>query len=213
MLQVVAGDEDGGTSCLVILLEQTLQDDLRRRVEEVERLVENDQVGSGEHRRDDTYLLLVACAEVADEFLLSEYLALHEMLEGSQPFVGFLLRHTVCLSHELEVLLGCEEVDEEGLVDVGSGELFPLLALGGIDGSLCGGMDDSDFAFVGFEEVEQQTEESSLTGSVVTDESEHIALVDFKMIDVDGNILAERLFQVVDVNADHSRVGFSMKKG
>jgi hypothetical protein len=71
----------------------------------------------------------------------------------------------------------------------------------------------ADFALISLEEVEQQTEERGLAGSVVADESKHVALVDFKMIDVDGYILAERFFQVVDVNADHSRVGFAMKKG
>ena len=45
VLQVVTRDEDGGTSGVVILFEQPLDDDLRRGVEEVERLVENDQVG------------------------------------------------------------------------------------------------------------------------------------------------------------------------
>ena len=45
VLQVVARDEDGGTSGVVILFEQTFDNDLRRGVEEVERLVKNDQVG------------------------------------------------------------------------------------------------------------------------------------------------------------------------
>ena len=75
MLQVVAGDEDGGTRLLLVVGKQVLEDQLRGGVEEVERLIEDDGLRTAEEGRDDTYLLLVTCGEVADELLLSENLA------------------------------------------------------------------------------------------------------------------------------------------
>ena len=44
MLQVVAGDEDGGTCLLLVVGKQVFQDQLRGGVEEVEGLVEDDNL-------------------------------------------------------------------------------------------------------------------------------------------------------------------------
>ena len=41
VLQVMRGDEDGGARLVVVLCQEVLQDVLRRRVEEVERFVED----------------------------------------------------------------------------------------------------------------------------------------------------------------------------
>ena len=46
VLQVVAGDEDGGTRLAVVVGEQVLQDQLTGGVEEVEGLVEDDRRGT-----------------------------------------------------------------------------------------------------------------------------------------------------------------------
>ena len=48
VLQIVAGDEDGGTRLLLVVSEQVLQDQLRGGVEEVEGLVEDDRRGAAE---------------------------------------------------------------------------------------------------------------------------------------------------------------------
>ena len=48
VLQVMRGDEDGGPRLLVVLSEHVLQDVLRRWVEEVEGLVEDDQLRPAE---------------------------------------------------------------------------------------------------------------------------------------------------------------------
>ena len=46
VLQVVAGDEDGGTRLLAVVGEQVLQNQLTGGVEEVEGLVEDDRHGT-----------------------------------------------------------------------------------------------------------------------------------------------------------------------
>ena len=55
VVQVVAGDEDGGAVLLIILLQQVLDDGLAGRVEEVERLVQDEQARVVNHSGDDAY--------------------------------------------------------------------------------------------------------------------------------------------------------------
>ena len=85
VLQVVARDENGGTCLLIILRQDVLEHVLRRRVQKVEGLVENDQFRTVEEGRNDAYLLLVASRQVADEFLASEDLAAGKALVWLQP--------------------------------------------------------------------------------------------------------------------------------
>ena len=134
VLQVMAGDEDGGSRLLGIVLEQVLQHQLAGGVEEVEGLVEDDRLGVAEEGGDDADLHLVTCREVADELLLAEDLAVGETLEVLEALVNFLLADAGDLAEEGEILLGGEEVDEEAFVDIGADVLFPGFAFGGVDG-------------------------------------------------------------------------------
>ena len=192
VLQVVGRDEDGGSCLFVIGGEHLLQDVLRRGVEEVEGLVEDDEAWLVEEGCHDAYFLLVACAEVAYEFLLVEDFAVHELLEVVLALLYGWFVHCVCLADELEIFFGREEVDEECLVDIGSGVEFPVFVLGGVDAV------DDHFSLVGFQEVEEHAEEGGLSGSVVSHESEDVAFVDGEIVDVDGGLLAEGLFEVAD---------------
>ena len=75
VLQVVAGDDDGGTGLLGVFAQQVLQQHLTGGVEEVEGFVEDDDLGVADEGGDDADLHLVTGREVADELLLSEELA------------------------------------------------------------------------------------------------------------------------------------------
>ena len=194
VLQVVGGDEDGGARLAVVLGEHVLQDVLRRGVEEVEGLVEDDQLRTVEEGGDDAHLLLVTGREVADELLVAEDLSGSEALEVLQALVNGFLCHVVDLAQEGEVLLGGEEVDEEALVDVGAGSGFPGFALGGVD------VVEGDEALVGLQQVEEHAEEGGLAGSVVTYEAEDVAIVDGELGNVTGNGLPEGFFQIFNGN-------------
>ena len=191
VLQVVGGDEDRGAGLSVVLGEHVLQDVLRRGVEEVEGLVEDDQLRTVEEGGDDAHLLLVTCGEVADELLVAEDLSGSEALELLQALVDGLLRHVGDLAQEGEIFLGGEEVDEEALVDVGTGRGFPRFGLGGVDAV------EGDCALVGLEQVEEHAEEGGLTGSVVTYEAEDVAVVDGELGNVAGDGLPEGFFQIL----------------
>ena len=117
------------------------------------------------------------------------------MLEGGESLVECLLAHEADLCQEGEVLFGREVVDEESLVDVCARELLPLFRLRGCDAVVV------DAALVGLEQVEYESEEGGLAGSVVAYESQQVAVVDGECIDVAGRCLAEALFQVF--NLDH----------
>ena len=91
MLQVMTGDNDGGTRLLVVLCEQVFHGTLAAGVEEVERLVQNQKLWLQKHSCHDAYLLLVACREIPDEFLLTEEFTSKKCLEGGQFVFAVLL--------------------------------------------------------------------------------------------------------------------------
>jgi hypothetical protein len=124
--QVMTGDENGGSRLAVIIGEDVLQDVLRRGVEEVEGLIEDNQFGAQQEGGHDADLLFVTGREVADEFLLSEDLTARQTLEGLETCVDLFLRDVVDLAQEGKELLGREEVDKERVVDIGSGPVFPF---------------------------------------------------------------------------------------
>ena len=126
VVQVVAGDEDGGAVFLVVCPQQVLDDGLAGRVEEVERFVQDEQPRVVQQGGDDAYLLLVAHGVVADELLLSQHLAVHEALEGAEAFVHLFLAESVHAADEVEVFLRREVVDEEAVVDVRAGDVRPM---------------------------------------------------------------------------------------
>ena len=171
VLQVVGADDDGGSSALLVVGEQMLELVLRRGVEEVERLVEDDGLRLSEECRHDAHLLLVACREVAYELLLSEDLrgvAQHVSVEGGGRLLAVgIVGYALDLGEELEVFLWGEVVDEEALVNIGAHVLFPLLALGGVDGGGQGRELVADGTLVGLEQVEEHAEEGGLSRSVV----------------------------------------------
>ena len=143
VLQVMAGDEDGGSRLAVIIGENVLQDILRRGIEEVEGLVEDDRLGVAEEGGDDADLHLVTCREVADELLLAEDLVVGETLEVLEALVNFLLADAGDLAEEGEILLGGEEVDEESIIDIGAHIVFPSLTFCRVDVRESGLVDSS----------------------------------------------------------------------
>ena len=99
------------------------------------------------------------------------------MLEILQPLVNLLFRHTVHLSHEIEILLGGEEVDQETFVDIGAGIFLPLFAVDRIDGDFFANLAGlgrlcrkgyQHLPIVSFQQIEDQTEEGGLTRTIVS---------------------------------------------
>src|SRR3712207_2658046 len=120
MVQVMAGDDDGGTMLFVVPLQQVLDDGLRAGVEEVERLVQNQQLRMMEHGRYDAHFLLVSHGEVADELFLSQHLAVHETLEGEEAFVHLFFLQSIHFPNKIEVFFGCEIIKKKTVVNEGS---------------------------------------------------------------------------------------------
>ena len=58
------------------------------------------------------------------------------------------------------------------------------------------------FSIVCFQQIQHQSEESCFTGTVVSHQSEHVALIDFVVLYVYGNLLTEILFKFVNGNHD-----------
>ena len=185
VVQVVAGDDDGGLVLLVVALQQVLDDGLAGGVEEVEGLVQYEQPGLVQHGGDDAYLLLVAHGVVADELLLPQHLAVHEAVEGLQAAVHLVFLEAVHAADEVEVLLGGEVLDEEALVDEGAGGGLPVLALAHVDAV------DGDGTPVGLQQVEHEAEQGGLARAVVAHQAEHVARGDVVVLDVDGRLRAE----------------------
>ena len=76
--QVVTGDDDGSAQLLVHLADELGHGNLRRRVEVVERLVEDEHLGVDDHRADDARFLAVALRELAQVFLRAENFVVHQ---------------------------------------------------------------------------------------------------------------------------------------
>ena len=199
VVEVVRRDQHRGPCLAVVGSQQVLDDGLAGGVEEVERLVEDEQLGTVEHGADDAYLLLVAHGVVTDELLFAEDFAVEEGAEVLEAFADGLFLHAIHAAEEGEVFVGREVVDEEALVDEGTGVALPVL--GGGDGgvgerAVLGA--DGDVAFVGFQKVEDEAEQRGLAGTVITDEAHHVAVADDVTVDVGGDDAAELLMQIVD---------------
>ena len=153
---------------------------------------------------DHTHLLLVSCRQVADKFSLTRYLASHEVFETLHLLVELFVAHACDASNEVEVFVGREVVDEEGFVDIGSCPVFPILGLRHIDvaGLTVGRSHHADCTCVGFDEVEDETEQGALASSVVTNETKNLSAVDFVTIYIYGDLniffFAKGFLQVVD---------------
>ena len=198
VVEVVAGDEDGGTRLAVVVGEQVLDGILRTGIEEVEGFVEDEQAGVHEEGRHDAHLLLVAGREVADELLLSQDFSGHEVLILAELLLQLRLAEAADACDELQVFLGREVVDDEGIIDVGTCPVLPFLRLGHIDGAAL--VFDGHAAAVGLDEVEDEAEERALARSVVAYETQDLAFMDDELINIYGGLLAESLLDVAYVD-------------
>ena len=203
VLEVVAGDEDGSTSLLVVLLQEALNGTLAGGVEEVEGLVQDEHLGLQEHGTNDAHLLLVAGREVADEFLLSCHLARHELLKVLQEGVHLLLLAAGDATDELEVLVGREIVNQEGLVHEGTCPVLPVLRMCHIHTALGNALAllllrgvHEHTATVGLDKVQHQAEERALASTVVANETQHLTVLDLITFYIHGNLLAKGFLQV-----------------
>lgn len=198
VLQVVAAHEDGRACLLVVFLQQVLDGILAAGVKEVEGLVEDEHLRSEQHCSHDAHLLLVACAERAYELLLPFELARHEVPVPGKEVLQLLVAGVGQAGNELEVFVGREVVNEEALVDKGSCPVLPVFRLGNIDVDVavlelaC----HADGTAVGLDEVEDETEERTLAGTIVAHQSKQLTAVDCQFWNVNGNFLAEGLLEV-----------------
>jgi len=190
--EVVRGDDDGGSGLAVVALEQVLHGVLGRGVEEVEGFVEQEELGLVEHGSDDADLLLVACREVADEGFGADDFAVHKVVEALEALLELSCGDVVDLAEEVEIFLGGEIVDEEACIDVSSGGGFPLFAVG------CGDASDASDTAVGTDEVEDDAEECGLSGSVITNESDDLSVVDDVGVNIECYFLAKSLADIFE---------------
>ena len=128
VLKVVTGDEDGGSGLPVVILQEVLYGILAGRVEEVEGFVQDEHLGLQEHGAHYAHLLLVAGRVVADEFLLPCHFACHEVPELLEEGIHILLLAAGDAPQELEILVGCKVVDQEGFVHEGPRPVLPVLS-------------------------------------------------------------------------------------
>ena len=187
------------------------QQHLTGGVEEVERLVEDDNLWMTEECRYNTHFHLVACREIADELLVSEHLAVSEALVDFKTLLDLSLFDARNLAKEGKIFLGRQEVDEETVVDIGADMLFPRFAFSWIDGNsthahsliLRGGEHIGDMTIVGLQQIKEQAEERGLAGTVVTYESQDIPFVHCERGDIAGACLTKLLLEVVDSNHNY----------
>ena len=125
---------------------------------------------------------------------ISEHLASSEALKVLQTFVNLSLRLARYLAEERKILLGRQEVDEETLVNVGPYDVLPLLAFGRIDAV------DGYCSFVGFQQIEHDAEECTLAGTVVTYQTQYIAIVNSKRGDITGDGLTKLFLEIANGN-------------
>ena len=190
----MTAEQDSGMSLGSIVGEQFLQDALAGGVQEVEGFVENHHLWTANECCHDTHFLFVASREVAYEFVLCEYLATSEVLEGLQSFFNLLLVDAANLPQKSEILLRREVVDEESVINIGTHETLPVLTFGRVDAAY------ADRAGIGLQQVEDHTEECGLARSVVAYQSQDITVVDSERRDVAGDGLSELFLQLIDSN-------------
>lgn len=93
-------------------------------------------------------------------------------------------------SDECEVFFRCEIIDEKTIVDVCTGEAFPLFR------TVHRQIAESDVAAVGFQQVEHQPEEGGFPCTVVAHKAEHFALWDGEVFYVDGGLFAKLFAEI-----------------
>ena len=185
MSKVVTTYKNCSPRFLVIFRQYVFQHILTCRVKEVEGFVKYYQLWFVQQGRDYSHLMFISCREVSDKFLLSQNLSSHKVFKVGKSLVNLFLLHSVYFSYEIEELLRCKELYEETFVDICSCLLFPALVLRRVD------VVNSHLSFVGFEQVEYQSEKCSLAGTVVTDKTKYISRVDGEVVYVNSHLLTE----------------------
>ena len=131
----------------------------------VERLVQDEDPGTDEHRADDADLLAVAVGEVVEKLPGSQDLPAHQRLEVLQPQLDFGLGNPIHLADEAEVLLRRIEIDEERGIQEGARETLPGIVL------VYAFTVDGDVSAVGLDQIQHQAHHRRLAGAVVADQA------------------------------------------
>jgi len=171
-IEVVGGDDDGGTEVAVHLLDESGHNNLRTGIKVVEGLVEQENFGMYEHSSDDTYLLAVALAEVVEVFVGAQNLVVHQLAEVLQTQVDGGLGDAVEATDEGEILFGSVEIDEETPIDEAASIVLPRLTLPTIGRWGC--YVDAiavNVAFGGLDKVENEAEQRGLAGTIIANEA------------------------------------------
>ena len=79
-----------------------------------------------------------------------------------------------------EIFFRSEIIDQKAIVDESTGNAFPVFTPADIN------IIYNHFSIVCFQQIQHQSEKSCFTGTVVSYQSEHIALIDFIVIYVHG---------------------------
>ena len=143
---------------------------LRRRVEIVERLVEQENLGVDHHCANDTYLLAVSLREITQILLGSHDFIVHKRHKRSQTFLHRLIVNTIQITYKREILLRGQEVNQEASVNIAARIGFPVFRL----------VDLLSVALhktiVSLYQVEDKTQQGGLACAVVTYQSYQLAL-------------------------------------
>ena len=96
------------------------------------------------------------------------------------------------LSYKIEIFFRSKIIDKEAFVHVSAGNVFPRFALAHFD------IPDAYVAFIGFQKIEDETEEGGFPRSVVAHQSQDFTGMDGVGIDVEYGAFAVFLFQVIE---------------
>ena len=125
----MARNQHGGAVLQVHLVDNACYVYLRRWVEIVERLVENEYFGVHYHGSDDADFLSVALGKVANELSGAHNLVAHQRFEALQTFCECCAVDAVDACNEVEELFWCIVIDEKALVYKRTSVFLPLETL------------------------------------------------------------------------------------
>lgn len=181
-VEVMAGDDDRSALLLADTLNHVGDSHLRRRIKIVERLIQEKNLRIDDHRSDNANLLSVALREITEILLGSHDFIVHKALKLRQSLLQDLIVDVIDISNEIEVFLRGEEIDEESAVDVTAGIFLPVFTLVHL----------LSIAFhetiISLNQVENQTEQSSLARTIITYESYQLALCNTQIINIEYGI-------------------------
>ena len=201
-VQVVAGNKDGRAEVPVHFPDQPGDHDLGARVQVVERLVQDEDPGTNEHRADDADLLAVAVGEVVEQLPGSQDLPAHQRLEVLQPQLDFGLGNPIHFADEAEVLLRRIEIDQERGIQEGAREALPGIVL------VHALSVDGDVSAAGLDQIQHQAHHRRLAGAVVADQAHQFPFAHGQLRDIQRGDTAVLFAQVGQGN--HIDMYFSM---